>query len=202
MRRILIFVLFLALFSCQKSEVSKTNNYNFEVEINPAEQSIAVSLQLNYIHELEPTDTLTFYLHENMKIESLTCSKLKSWYTDTSDIEGLSMAKRMVFVLEQDVNKNEMLDINLTYAGKIAASRSWGINQISPYWVELSYSSPWYLYTPTIESMTFAGNVKVIGDYKLISNANISNGNNSYFISTETPLNDIVIVVSNAHQQI
>ena len=201
MKRILIFVLPLVLLGCQKSKILHTNNYNFSLEINPTEQSLSASLQLEYIHESSPTDTLTFYLHKNMEIESLICSKLSSWYADTSDIYNLPEAKRIVFVLEQAVQEREMLDINLKYAGKIENNQNWNANQISPYWIELNSSSPWYLFNYEIKSMTYSGVVKIVGDYELISNANISNGNN-YFISTETPLDDIVIVASNAHKKI
>ena len=84
MRRLFVLAFCTILYQCQKVETITYPHYDIQCKIEPSKKQISVSLQMNYFHLFESTDSLTFLLYKKMTVESVESEMINQFVFDTS----------------------------------------------------------------------------------------------------------------------
>jgi hypothetical protein len=84
MRRLVVITFCAILYQCQKVEIITYPHYDIQCKIEPSKKQISVSLQMNYFHPFESTDSLKSLLYKKMKVESVESEMIDQFVFDTS----------------------------------------------------------------------------------------------------------------------
>ena len=199
MKKCVFLLILLISISCQRQKKLSETHYSFELTINPTSQFIDASLNLEYVHPFNGTDSLSFLLHENLNIESVQGEQVESFVFDTignSPYQFTQEAGVLKVKLKEKISKNEIIDIKLKYSGNIGIVSTWKINRITEDWVELGMYSPWFPYNPGIEKFTFQTKLMIDNSYKVAGNGDVRKVENYWLLKSNLPVKDIIITAS------
>ncbi|MFO7656721.1 MAG: M1 family aminopeptidase [Bacteroidales bacterium] len=190
-----IIIMMVTLMSCQPDEPREFTHYKINMSIDPVEQYIEVDCFLD-ITPGNPGDTIYFYLHRQLQIESLTVNGNKAIIIrkDTSDIRYMPSATRYSLAIEQPVDNTVAL--HLDYSGRITEWNKWSASVMGKDWTEMGLYFPWYPYNPAFNPITYEVMVKHDQEYQafMIGNETKEDGYSIY--RTDSPGNDMVLCMS------
>ncbi|MGE5432274.1 MAG: M1 family aminopeptidase [Syntrophomonadaceae bacterium] len=205
MKKLLLLPLLIFIISgCRSLESPGKTDYNFNVQITPSEEKITSELRLSYMSPLEKADSITFLLHKNLVVESLTGENLRAFRFDTASAPPLPFtpeAGRLVIKLNSPLAKGEKTDFKLKYSGKIGIVSQWKINRIKEDWVELGLYSPWFPFDPSLKEFSYNMSLGLPEGYKLSVNGHPEYKGGIYYVSNPHADNDIVITASKNMRQ-
>lgn len=198
--RLSFYILLLAvLTSCSVTEKTDTSFYKIDLKLNVKKQLLDANVDLTYYAEKDQTDSITFLLHRNLSIKNLTCNNLDKYTFNTEDPSPFPFtpeAGTLTIYLSKLLQKGEVLQINLQYAGKIEIISPWEVNRITEEWIELGMYTPWFPYQPTIENLTYKVDVKIDPEFQIIGMGKTKKINDHWQVSQESPKRDIIIMAA------
>ena len=197
MRLSFYILLLTVLTSCSVTEKTDTSFYKIDLKLDVKKQLLDANVDLTYYVEKDQADSLTFLLHRNFSIETLTCNNLVKYtfnIEDTSRFPFTPEAGMLTIYLSKPLQKGEALKINLQYAGKIGIVSQWGVNRITEEWIELGMYTPWFPYQPEIENLTYQVDVAINPEYQVIGMGKTKKMDDHWQISQESPKRDIIIM--------
>lgn len=203
----IIFIPIVLLFStvafltsgCRSIKDTGKTSYDLDVNISPAEGKIESRLRLGYLNPHERTDSVVFFLHRNLAIESFSGEDVKTYSFDTTSVPPFPFtpeAGRLIVKLKTPIDKNETADFRVGYSGRIGTVTPWKINRIREDWVELGLYSPWFPYDPNQKELSYKINLKLEGNYEAAANGSVQRKGGAFEITNPSADNDIVIAAS------
>jgi len=199
MRLSFCILLLIILTSCFVTEKTDTSFYKIDLKLDVKRQLLNANVDLTYYAKKERVDSLTFYLHRNLSIETLTCKNLVEYTFNTEEPCAFPFtpeAGTLTIYLSKPLQKSEALQINLQYVGKIGVVTQWEINRITKEWIELGMYTPWFPYQPAIENFTYLVDVKIDPEYQIIGMGKTKKLGDYWQISQENHTNDIIIMAA------
>ncbi|MFC2083595.1 M1 family aminopeptidase [Bacteroidota bacterium] len=199
MRRLLLIIIFLILLSCRGDTELDQSYYSIEVKINPSAQYISSSVNLHYLHPHDPVDSISFLLHENLIVESVKCEGLKSFVFDTvgsSPIRFIPEAGVLKIKLRELIQRNQLFELQIKYAGNINIVSAWETNRITEDWVELSNYTPWFPYNKDLEKISYKIKLVINPDYDVVGNGVVKKADDHWLIENKSGCDDIIIAAS------
>lgn len=199
MRLSFYILLLTVLTGCSVIEKTDISFYKIDLKLDAKKQLLDANVDLTYYMEKDQTDSLTFLLHRNLSIKTLTCKNLVKYTFNTKDplpFPFTPEAGMLTIYLGKPLQKGETIQINLQYAGKIGIVSKWEVNRITEEWVELGMYTPWFPYQPTIENLTYQVDVKIDPQYQVISMGKTKKIDNHWQILQESPKRDIIIMAA------
>lgn len=177
----------------------KISFYKIDLKLDVKKQLLDSNVDLTYYAEQDQVDSLTFLLHRNFSIQTLTSNNLAKYTFNTTEPSSFPFtpeAGTLTIYLSKPLQKGEALRINLQYAGKIGIVTQWGINRITEDWIEIGMYAPWFPYRPEIENLTYQVDVKIDPEYQVIGMGKIRKKDDRWQISQETPKSDIILMAA------
>lgn len=171
--------------------------YQMHVKLDPRHQELQVKAKLTY-HVGEKGDAVVLYLHRDFQIHSLGCKGLKEYWLDREAVTCpfTPEAGELRVVLEEPLQRGDVLELELHYSGKIGIVSKWTVNRITPEWVELGLYTPWFPLTPTLERFTYEVKLQISAEYNVTGSGVVEEEGDSWLLIGESPDRDCVIVAS------
>jgi hypothetical protein len=178
------------------SDKSEYSHYDVQLKIIPEEQFIKVSGSLKYLIKQDSLDELSFNLHKKLVINNFSINGDTSYQLDTSNtnVRWLPDAIQIKYTTKKKFHKEDILNIEFSYEGKITSWPDWSANVITPDWVEMGLYFPWY---PSIYGQfTYKVSVDVEPGYNVFAIGKFSERNNKKVFETNFPVYDFIICAS------
>jgi hypothetical protein len=179
--------------------------YKINLLLVPEKQLLEASIDLTYYVDKERIDSLTFLLHRDLSIKTLTCANLAKYAFDTESSSPFPFSPKagvLTIYLNKPIYKGETLQINFQYAGEIKRGIFEALiglninNRITEDWIEIGLYSPWFPFQPENRNLTYQVTVKIGPEYRVIGMGKTQKMDDYWEISEEDPTNDIVIMAA------
>jgi hypothetical protein len=182
-------------------------HYHIRLHIEPPNHLLRIqgSLRLPRLEEGPAPDTpLSFYLHRQFTIESLTGDWLADWHFDTDTpvpIRWLPTSGVLSLNWDSSALTKAPLEFQFAYQGRITEVAEWSANTIGPEWTEIGLYLPWYPSHPSLGMFTFDVEVECDPAYQITSYGEISHHADVRRLSWHRPTTDIVLTFSKTMTQ-
>ena len=199
MRLSLSILLLAVLAGCSVTEKTDAGFYKIGLKLDAKKQLLDATVDLTYYAEKDKADSLTFLLHRDLSVKTLTCDNLVKYTFNTEDPSPFPFspeAGMLTIYLSEPLQKGQTLQINLRYAGKIGIVSQWEVNRITEEWIELGMYTPWFPYQPEIENLTYQVNVTIDPEYQVVGMGKTKKVDGHWHISQESPKRDIIIMAA------
>ncbi|GEM_PF-5653996 len=203
----LIFLSIIFIFvSCGKSNQKSSEdsasgskyNYIINVDIDPYESSVEAKGSVKFTALEDKTDSVSFLLHKQFNISSITGENIKSFSFDKKTVSPYNLtpdAGILTIHFKTPLQKGDEYKFDFAYSGTITDFK-YHNNSISEDWVELGWRCPWYPYSTQYRTFNFAINVGIEKDYNVVGIGDIKHKKNRWYITEDEPVNDIFIGAS------
>ena len=131
-----------------KLHAQQSNHIKGSVELDPVKNYVSAQLNINYNLTRE-CDSLLFFLHSGLKIESLDGKEIKSYKISPAEnmlgMKAIPFTNLLTVFLKNSGRKNNSINFSLNYHGIIGKDEIvLGPDAYSDQWVELAMSSLWF----------------------------------------------------------
>lgn len=105
----------------------------------------------------------------------------------------MPQAGTLTIDLDRPAAKGDLLDLTISYEGKITEWNEWSANVIGEDWTELGLYFPWFPYNQNCGGFTFRVDVDVPDGYSICGNGTVRQVGQKQQIHHSSPVNDIII---------
>jgi hypothetical protein len=187
---------------------SKTQpHYDLQLTINPRRQTLHVqgALHLPPQRDNIPQDNpLSFYLHRQFQIDSLTGDNLSGWQFNTTDpvpVRWLPVAGVLSITRVKAPSKDQPTTLTFAYQGRITERPDWLANVVGPEWTEIGLYLPWFPSNPNLGPFTFDVTVACDPAFEITSYGRPRQQGDHRRFTMDQPTNDIVLTFSPSMDQ-
>ncbi len=177
-------------------------HYDLHLTIDPRRQTLRVRGSLHLpprVWDGVLDKPLTFYLHRQFQIDSITGDNLSGWQfntTETVPVRWLPSAGVLSITWEKTPSNDQPITLTFAYQGRITEISEWSANVIGVDWTEIGLYLPWYPSNPDLGVFTFDVAVDCDPDYEITSYGRVPQHEGFRRISQQRPTNDIVLTLS------
>jgi len=131
-----------------KLHAQQSNHIKGSVELDPVKNYVSAQLNIHY-NLTKNCDSLLFFLHSGLKIESLDGKEIKSYKISPAEnmlgMKAIPFTNLLTVFLKNSGRKNNSINFSLNYHGIIGKDEIvLGPDAYSDQWVELAMSSLWF----------------------------------------------------------
>jgi hypothetical protein len=194
-------LIFCFIISGARLQAQQPNHIKGSVELDPAKNYVSAQLNINY-NLTQDCDSLLFFLHSGLKIESLVGNEIKNYKISPAEnmmgMEAIPFTNLLTVFLKNSEKKSNPITFSLNYHGIIGKDEIiLGPDAYSDQWVELGMGSLWFpLETSFTFSFTHELKIKLPSIYTLCGIGNEKFVNGLWTIEPENESVDMVIVAA------
>jgi hypothetical protein len=177
-------------------------HYDLHLEIDPGKQHITVNGSLVYHAPENRTERARFFLHHQLDIESLAGRRVLGYHLEKvppgPQPEFLADAALLDIYFDPPLSAGETALVQFAYHGTLTDWAETSTSQLSPDWIELGQSLPWYpyLYDGSTPNLTFSLQVTSPPGFTAASQGSSYQQEGKTFFNWAHPTNDIVVVAA------
>ena len=173
----------------------KNHQYSAKLRVDVKHQHIDSEVNLEYCNK-DRSRALKFYVHENLEIEDIQCQGLKS-YKVGEKVEDwcpfILESKLVELFFDDSIMNTEVLQLKFKYHGHINVVSKYGMNRLTPEWIELGLYTPWFPLHESMDKALFSIEIDITEGYEVI---NAVKQKGKYFLQQPIPINDATIIAS------
>ncbi len=176
------------------------NHYHMRLALDPPRRAIDVTATITLEAVSDSGDTLEFYLHRQLVIDTLSGDHITGHTFDVDDDipATLPRAGRLRVNFDGPLRAGQSITVQLTYGGTIDDVPESLPNALTPAWVELGLYLPWFPYNEAYGEFTFDLAVECDPAYTVRGYGTCDQPGGPWQFACEMPTNDIVVVAAPA----
>jgi len=177
----------------------RCNHYSMQASLDPAHQFIRASVLLRLKIPSDDLDHLTFFLHSQLKVASVTGPGIAGFEvipTQEGEAPFMPEADAVVVKLDRKTRKDDVVSLRFRYGGVVTKWPAWSANLISKDWTEIGMYFPWYPCNLDYGNMTYDLAIHAAPAYKLRSYAGYTREGEAWRFRCDRPTRDIVLTAS------
>ncbi len=173
--------------------------YDAELRVDPAAGTLAATVTVEAA--LEPGQReVTLLLNRGFQIASLSCDRPLAGFALHHDRRGVlryaAEATPLVVSLAEPAAETGTLRLTLAYSGVIAPD-AWGVNLVTPEWVELGLYSGWFPLDPAMGHFAYRLTVELPDGWQAVGTGGLHPDGGTWTAADED-VNDIVVIAAPA----
>ncbi|HBK86725.1 MAG TPA: hypothetical protein DDZ53_11920 [Firmicutes bacterium] len=182
--------------------MNKDNHYSISAVLNPQNRTLQAVAKL-IISPKVRTEALTFLLHRDLTISQLQAPMLSTWQsagksTFPFTAEAINWELKFAPALMPDTT----YELIFHYSGQLLGM-PWGVNRLTPEWIELGLYLPWFPWNPDGGLLTYEVNVQIDPKYSVVgAGTAIQQSENIWRLHATQPMLDITVAAAPDLQQI
>lgn len=177
------------------------DRYAIDLNLDPEGEALAAAVDLT-IRAREEATNPEFLLHRRFLIDSVTCDNLLGYHFVVDAPSPYPFAPEAGVLrlhLTRATRPGDEFRIRLSYHGDgLGVTTPWGVNRVTPPWVELGLYTPWFPYRPAGVTFTYRINVHIAEAYRLLGLGRTERHAGTWQVAADSPVQDILLMAAPA----
>ncbi len=191
---------FVSVSGCRSaSHDARSNRYTIRATLDPTHRFIRGDVLLRLRVPPDGADRLTFFLHHQLKVSSVTGPEVDGFDVSPKPEEAapfMPEADALVVKLGHRVKGGGITSVRFRYEGTVSTPPNGSANVVSPDWTEIGLYFPWYPCNPAYGDLTYDLMVNADPAYQLRSYGSYTREGEAWHFRCDRPTTDIVLTAA------
>lgn len=176
----------------------RISRYEINLTVTPATGHIQSKARCLCVAAAD-TDRVQFLLHRDLSISRIEGKGISGFSVEPDCAFPFTPEASTITVnLDHTARVGETLDMIVDYSGtQVRVPEAWGVNCVTPEWVELGMYGPWFPWQPSDqEGFTYSVRVAAPPGYSVTGLGESERAVNGWLVRSSLPVTDIVVIAA------
>lgn len=176
----------------------RISRYEINLTITPATGRIQSRARCLCVAAAD-TDRVKFLLHRDLSINRIEGKGISGFRVEPDCAFPFTLEAATITVnLDHTARKGETLDMTVDYEGtQVRVPQAWGVNCVTPEWVELGMYGPWFPWQPSNrEGFTYSANIAAPPGVWVAGLGKSERTGDTWLLKSSRPETDMVVIAA------